>query len=68
MVKTPLARQETQVQPLGCEDSLEKEMTTHSSTPSRKSHGQRSLVGSAHMELDTTELINSSITCGSCFG
>ena len=31
MVKTPLARQETQVQPLGCEDSLEKEMATHSS-------------------------------------
>ena len=31
MVKNPLAIQETQVQSLGREDPLEKEMTTHSS-------------------------------------
>ena len=30
MVKNPLAIQETQVQSLGREDPLEKEMTTHS--------------------------------------
>ena len=32
MVKNPPAMQETQVQSLGREDSLEKEMATHSST------------------------------------
>ena len=31
MVKNPLAKQETWVQTLGQEDSLEKEMATHSS-------------------------------------
>ena len=31
MVKNPLAMQETQVQSLGWEDALEKEMATHSS-------------------------------------
>ena len=31
MVKNLPAMQETQVQPLGWEDTLEKEMTTHSS-------------------------------------
>ena len=31
MVKNPLAMQETQVQSLGQEDTLEKGMTTHSS-------------------------------------
>ena len=31
MVKKPLAKQETQVQSLGQEDPLEKEMATHSS-------------------------------------
>ena len=31
MVKNPPAMQETRVQPLGQEDSLEKEMATHSS-------------------------------------
>ena len=31
MVKNPLAMQETQVQSLGWEDDLEKEMATHSS-------------------------------------
>ena len=37
--------QETQVQSLGQEDALEKEMATHSSSPDWKSYGQRSLVG-----------------------
>ena len=35
---------ETQVQPLGWEDPLEKKMATHSSTLDGKSHGLRSLV------------------------
>ena len=33
MVKNPLAKQETRVRTLGQEDSLEKEMATHSSIP-----------------------------------
>ena len=33
------------VQPLGLEDSLEKEIAVHSSFFPRKSHGQKSLVG-----------------------
>ena len=37
--------QETQVQSLGWEDPLEKEMATHSSTLAGESHGGRSLVG-----------------------
>ena len=37
--------QETQVRFLGWEDSLEKEMTTHSSILAWRIHGQRSLVG-----------------------
>ena len=51
--------QETQVQSLGWEDPLEKEMATHSSILSwRILHGQRSLVGYSpwgHKQLDTTE-------------
>jgi len=39
------AMQETQVQSLGQEDPLEKEMATHSSTLAWKIHGLRSLVG-----------------------
>ena len=35
MVKNPLAMQETQVQSLGWEDDLEKEMATHSSILAR---------------------------------
>ena len=37
--------QETQVQSLGQEDPLEKEMATHSSILPGKSNGQRSLKG-----------------------
>ena len=36
--------QETWVQPLAWEDSLEKEMATHSSILAQEIHGQRSLV------------------------
>ena len=45
LVKNLPAVQETQVQSLGWEDPLEKEMATHSSIIPSKSHGQRSLVG-----------------------
>ena len=45
MVKHPFTVQETWVQFLGQEDSLEKEMATHCSILAWKSRGQRSLVG-----------------------
>ena len=55
MVKDLPAMQETQVQTLGQEDPLEKEMETQSSILAGKSHGQRSLVGvHGHKELHTT--------------
>ena len=44
-MKKPPAKQETQVQSLGWEAPLEKEMATYSSILAGKSHGQRSLVG-----------------------
>ena len=47
--------QETQVQFLGQEDSLEEEVATHSVFWPEKSHGQRSLVGyysKGHKELN----------------
>ena len=52
---------ETQVQSLGREDPMEKEMATHSSTLPRKFHGWRSLVGYSPWgpkELDTTERLH----------
>ena len=45
VVKNPPTKQEKQVQSLGQEDPLEKEMATHSSILALKSHGQRSLAG-----------------------
>ena len=45
MVKNPSAMQDTQVQSLDWEDSLEKEMATHSSILAWKNHGQSSLAG-----------------------
>ena len=45
MVKNLPAMQETQVQSLGREDLLEKEMATQSSILPGKSHGQRRLAG-----------------------
>ena len=59
MVKCLSTMQETQVQALGWEDPLEKEMAIHSSPG--KSHGQRSLVGYSlwgRKELDTTERLH----------
>ena len=45
MVKYLPAMQETQVQSLGQENPLEKEMATHSNILAWRIHGQRSLVG-----------------------
>ena len=45
LVKNLPAVQEAWVQSLGWEDSLDKEMATHSVFLPGKSHGQRSLVG-----------------------
>ena len=45
MAKNLPEMQETQVQYLGGEDSLEKGMAIHSSILAGESHGQRSLVG-----------------------
>ena len=44
-VKNPPAKQETWVRSLAWEDSLEKEMATHSSILAWRIHGQRSLTG-----------------------
>ena len=58
MVKNLPAVQETQVRSLGWEDSLEKEMATHSLFLPGKFHEQRSLAGyspQGHKELDMTE-------------
>ena len=54
---------ETQLQSLGGDNPLEKEVATHSSILSclGKSHGQRSLMGYSpwgHKELDTTEQLS----------
>ena len=54
-------RQETQVQSLGWEDPLDKEMATHSSILAWEIHGQRSLVGYSpwgHKELDLTKQLS----------
>ena len=45
MVKHLPAMRETRVRSLGQEDSLEKEIATHSSILAWRSHGGRSLVG-----------------------
>ena len=61
VVKCLTAMQETQVQSLGWEDSLEKEMATYSSTLAWKFHGWRSLVGyspQGRKESDTTEQLH----------
>ena len=52
------ARQETQVQSLGWEDPLEKEIATHSSSLAWRISWQRTLVGYnpwGQKESDTTE-------------
>ena len=56
-VKNLLAVQETQVQPLGREDSLEESLAIYSRVLAW-THGQRSLAGYSlwgHKESDTTE-------------
>ena len=61
MVKRLPTMRETQVQFLGWEDLLEKEMATHSCILPGKSHGQRSLVDYSpwgRKELDMTERLN----------
>ena len=58
VVKNLPTTQEMQVQSLGREDTLEKEMATHSTIFAWESRGQRSLVGYSPWhpkELDTTE-------------
>ena len=58
LVKNLPAMQETRVQSLGQEDTLEKGMATHSSI---LAHGQRSLVSYSpwgHKESDMTERIS----------
>ena len=45
MVKNLPAMWEAWVQSLGCDDPLEKGMTTHSNIFSGESHGQRNLTG-----------------------
>ena len=58
LIKNLPAMQETQVQSLGQEDPLEKEMATTPVFLPEESHGQRSLVGYSpwgHKEPDMTE-------------
>ena len=58
MVKSPPAMQETQVQSLGWEDPLEKEMATHSSVLAWRIPGMGEMVGChlwGHTESDMTE-------------
>ena len=58
LVKNLPAVQETEVQSLGQEDPMEKEMATHSSILPGEFHGQRSLEGYSPQgckQLDTTE-------------
>ena len=64
MVKNPPAMQETWVQSLGGEDTLEKGMATHSSILAWRIP-QRSLVGYSprgYKELDMTESLTLSFT------
>ena len=66
MVKNLPAMQETQVQSLGREDLLEKEMATQSSILPGKSHGQRRLAGYSpwgRKESDMTERLHFSLSC-----
>ena len=57
MVKNLLAVQETRVQFLRAQDSLEKGMATRSSVAAWRVHGQRSLVGYSHgVEKSQTRL------------
>ena len=48
MVKNHLPKQELHVQSLGPEDTLEKELATHSSILAWEIHRQRGLAGTVH--------------------
>ena len=64
MVKSLPTMQETQVQSLGQEDPLEKEMATHPVLLLGKFHGRRNLVDYSvrvRQELDTTERLHFTI-------
>ena len=59
MVKNVLVMQETRVQPLGREDTLEEGRQPTPIFIPGESHGQRSLVGYSpwgHKELDITDM------------
>ena len=61
MIKRLPTMQETQVQSLGWEDLLEKEMTTTPLFLPKKSHGWRNLIGYSprgHKESDMTEQLH----------
>ena len=62
-VKNLPAMQETQVQSLGGEDPLEKEMATHASILAWRIHGLYSSWG--RKESDTTERLSLSLSWGS---
>ena len=65
MVKNPPAMQETWVQSLGQEDTLEIGMANTPVFLSPESHGQRSLAGYSprgHKESDTTEQLTLSLS------
>ena len=67
-VKNLPAMQETQVQPLGWEDSLQKEMATHSSILAWRICGQRSPASYSprgHKESDTPERLTLSLSLSS---
>ena len=60
-VENPSAKQEMEVQSLGQEDPLKKEMATHSSILAWKFHGQKSLAGYTpwgHIDPDATEQLS----------
>ena len=66
LVKNPPAIQETQVQFLGGEDSLEKGMVTHANTLVGELHGWRSLADNSlwgHKGSDTAEPLTLSLKC-----
>ena len=58
MVKNPPAKQETHVQSLGGEDSLEKEMASHSSILAVDRGAWWATVHGVAKELDTTQQLN----------
>ena len=67
IIKNPPAMQENQVQSLGREEPLEKEMATHCSILTWRIQGQKSLVGYSPWgckELDTTKRLSTHTSAG----